>query len=384
LVTAHAFVRVCDACGAHHDYADPVWRCACGGVLSLRDVVPARPAGSGTGVWRYASSLPPVPDMHRVSLGEGQTPLIRVGALPGDVRAKLEFLSPTGAFKDRGNAVAVARLKHIGVSHVLEDSSGNAGASLAAYCAAAGVHCTVYVPASTPAAKLVQMRVAGANVVTVPGPRAAAAVAALAAAADMYYANPAWDPFFFEGTKTAAFELVEQLDGRAPARVLLPVGQGTMLLGLAKGFRELLGTGRIQRVPRLIAVQSDACAPLWEVFHRRLSALPAVSAPVRMLADGIATASPLRWAAIIAEVRASGGEILRVPEAAIPGAVLRLGKHGLFVEPTSATVWAAAEHLLARDRDLDGTTVLVLSGAGLKATTVVDAWLAPRDDAPRS
>jgi threonine synthase len=367
--------RSCEACGTRFEHADLVWRCRCGGMLSVDGMVPfSEPLPAG-GVWRYSSSLPRVPQADRVNLGEGMTPLIRVHGFRGDVHAKLEFVSPTGSFKDRGNAVGVSRLKQLGVARVVEDSSGNAGASLAAYCAAAGIRCTIYVPATASPGKLVQIRAYGAEIVQVPGPRAAATDAALAAATETYYANHTWDPFFFEGTKTAAFEIVEQLRGHVPARVLLPVGQGTMLLGMAKGFRELLAAGRIGRLPQLVAVQSDACAPICEVICRGLAELPAIFPPERVVAEGIATAHPLRWRSIVKVLHESGGTAIGVPEASIPSAVSRLGRLGLFVEPTSAIVLPALEQLLDQHGHLDGTTVMLLTGAGLKASAAIASWL---------
>jgi threonine synthase len=320
-------------------------------------------------------NLPQVSATDRVSLGEGMTPLVRVPKFPGDVRAKLEFTCPTGSFKDRGNSIVVTRLKQIGISRVVEDSSGNAGASLAAYCAHAGIGCTIYAPASASAGKLAQIRIYGAEIVAVPGARAAATEAALAATNGNYYANHAWDPFFFEGTKTAAFEIVEQLGGAVPARVLLPVGQGTMLLGLAKGFRELLVARRIAHVPQLIAVQSDLCAPIYEAFQGGLTRMPDVPASPRILAEGIATVSPLRWRVIMNVVRESAGEVVRVPDRAIPSGLSQLGRLGLFVEPTSATVLLALDQLRERRAVLDGTSVMILTGSGLKATAQVEKWL---------
>lgn len=366
-MTGLSWERRCDACGTVYDYTAPVWRCRCGGSLSLGVEAPFREDGPGLGIWRYWESLPPATPEERVSLGEGNTPLARVRGTPGEVYAKLEFASPTGSFKDRGTAVVVTRLRAIGVQHAIEDSSGNAGASLAAYCAAAGLRCTVYAPATTSAGKLTQIRAYGAEVVLVPGPRPAATEAAVSAAATAYYANHAWDPYFFEGTKTAAFEMVEHLGGRAPDRVVLPVGQGTLLVGITRGFRALHAAGRIGRLPQLVAVQSDACAPLHEVFHRRLTELPPIAPPAGILAEGIATASPLRWRLLDRSVRETSGDVLRVSESAIPGALARLGRAGLFVEPTSATVLAALDQLAARQGGvLPGVTVLVLTGSGLK------------------
>ncbi len=365
-MTTEAWTRRCEVCGRR--YADDVvaWRCECGGVLSLDIIAPVGAATSAAGIWRFERSLPAAASGARVTLGEGMTPLVPVRTVSGDVRAKLEFVSPTGSFKDRGNAVVVTRLLRLGVTRVLEDSSGNAGASLAGYCAAAGVDCTVFVPSSASPAKLAQIRAYGARVELVPGPRPAATEAALAAAKDVYYANHAWDPFFFEGTKTAAFEIVEQLGGRAPARVILPVGQGTLLLGLAKGFRELVAARMIDTPPRLIAVQSELCAPLAEVIGRGRHDLPAIAPPAWTLAEGIATTRPVRWRAIVDAIRESRGDVVRVREERIAWALATLGRAGLFVEPTAATALLGLEAAGG-----DGTSVLMLTGSGLKASATV-------------
>jgi threonine synthase len=371
-----AWTRRCGQCGQRYEYSVAVWRCCCGGPLEIETQTPfAEPDGSETGIWKYWRALPPVPQTFRVSLGEADTPLVAIPGLPGDVRAKLEFLSPTGSFKDRGTAVVVSRLRHLGVAHLVEDSSGNAGASIAAYCAAAGIQCTIYVPDTASKGKLTQMRIHGASVVSVPGPRPAATEAAISAAGASYYANHVLDPYFFEGTKTAAFEIIAQLCGTIPARVILPVGQGTMLLGLARGFRQLSSAGQLSSMPKLVAVQSDACAPLYEVFHRNLGRIPEVAVREGILAEGIATASPLRWQTVIEVIRQSNGEIIRVPDSDVRDALFNLGRLGLFVEPTAATVFAAMRQLAVRKRELDGITILMLTGLGLKAGAVVDRWL---------
>ncbi len=365
-MTTESWTRRCEACGLLYADDAVVWRCACGGVLTLDRATPVAAPTSAAGIWRFEASLPPAAAKERITLGEAMTPLVPVRTVDGDVRAKLEFVSPTGSFKDRGNAVVVTRLRRLGVTRVLEDSSGNAGASLAGYCAAGGIDCTIFVPSSASPGKLAQIRAYGAHVELVPGPRPAATEAALAAAKDAYYANHAWDPYFFEGTKTAAFEIVEQLGGRAPARVVLPVGQGTMLLGLARGFRELRASGVIDALPKLIAVQSELCAPLAEIVGRGLDELPAITPPQRTLAEGIATTRPVRWRAIGAAIRESGGDVVRVGEDGIARALSTLGRAGLFVEPTAATA------LLGLERGpRDGTSVLVLTGSGLKASATV-------------
>jgi threonine synthase len=172
------------------------------------------------------------------------------------------------------------------------------------------------------------------------------------------YASHVYDPLFLEGTKTVAFEVCAQL-GRAPDSVLVPVGNGTLLLGAARGFGELRDAGLIERVPALIALQSERCAPLAEAWERGLPEAVEVEAS-ETVAEGIAIPRPARGAEILAAVRESGGRVVTVAEAAIAPAARDLGRRGLLVEPTAALVWAARE--LAA-----GTTVVPLCGSGLKA-----------------
>ena len=206
------------------------------GALARRQRAPPEPgAGPGLGardidasrrsVWRYAKALR-VDAQHAVSMGEGWTPLV-----PGDwdgapVVFKLEFMMPTGSFKDRGMTVMVSYLKSRGVDHVLEDSSGNAGASLSAYAAAAGMQCRILVPETASYPKIAQIAACGADVVTIKGSRQDVAEAALRQSAEIFYASHNWQPFFVEGTKTLAYELWEQLGFRAPDNVVVPLGYG--------------------------------------------------------------------------------------------------------------------------------------------------------------
>ncbi len=310
------------------------------------------------GLWRYADRLP-VSEVPGLSMGEGWTPLIPAGDGDG-VHLKLEFLMPTGSFKDRGAVVLVAGAVHGGARHLIADSSGNAGSAIAAYAARAGIPCTVFVPEGTSAGKQAQIRAYGAAVSRIAGDRTAVADAAAAEVArtGATYASHVHDPLFVEGTKTFAFEVVEQL-GRPPDSVLIPIGNGTLLLGAARGFRELREAGQIDLLPALIGLQSERCAPLAEAWRRGLDAPVEVEAR-QTSAEGIAIPRPARGAEILAAVRESGGRIVTVPEAAIAPAAQDLGRRGLLVEPTAALVWAAREHA-------DDTTVVPLCGSGLKA-----------------
>jgi len=317
-------------------------------------------------LWRYATALalaaPP-----RVSLGEGWTPLVRRDWQGVGVHFKLEFQMPTGSFKDRGTAVMINHLLEVGVGPIHEDSSGNAGASIATYAAAAGLPCRIYVPAAAPRGKLVQIAASGAEVRSIPGTRQDVTDAALAAVGETFYASHNWQPFFIEGTKTLAFELWEQFGFRAPGNILVPTGYGSNILGLDRGFDELEKNGEIAARPRLFAVQAAnyaAFAAVWAAGEDRFVPFPAQPT----LADGIATPKPVRVSEVLGAVRRSQGGVVTVAEEEIAPALVALGRLGLFVEPTAATAGAALTRLL-RDGTIraDQPTVVVLTGFGLKA-----------------
>ncbi|WP_239084180.1 pyridoxal-phosphate dependent enzyme, partial [Streptomyces sp. SID10692] len=246
------------------------WCCpVCRGPWDL-DFTPARGvaanalAGRADSLWRYKEFLPL--DTSAISLGEGRTPLV---PLTDTVSAKLDFLMPTLSFKDRGAVMLGELARRLGPDRVVADSSGNAGTSFAAYCARAGLPCTVYVPEGTSAKKTEQIRAHGARLVTVPGGREATARAARVAADEpgVFYASHVFNPYFLHGTKTYAYELWEDLGGRLPEALAVPVGNGTLLLGVALAVAELDALGLITARPRLIAVQAEAVSPLAAAFR---------------------------------------------------------------------------------------------------------------------
>jgi threonine synthase len=317
------------------------------------------------GLWRYRALLPLDPSWPAVTLGEGDTPLVRVDWQGQPLTFKLESLAPTGSFKDRGAAVLVTALRGLGIQRVVEDSSGNAGASLTAYAARAGITCDVCVPASAAGPKLAQMTAHGAEVIEIKGRREYAALAAWAAAAHgATYASHVYSPYFLAGTETMAYELWEQLDHRAPAAMVLPVGNGTLFLGAYRGFRRLHQAGLVAHLPRLFAVQASACAPIYQAFVAGQEVVEPV-APQPTAATGIAIGQPVRGAQILAAVRATGGAVVTVTEEEIGQARNRLALQGFYVEATSATAVAALDRL--RDTLAGVESVVVpLTGHGLK------------------
>lgn len=365
------------ATGATYPLDKPRW-CGDGGAyLNLGDA-PGLTRGeidtTKHSVWRYARALL-VDVKHAVTLGEGWTPLVD-GKLDGiGVLMKLEFMMPTGSFKDRGMTTLITYLKSRGVTSVLEDSSGNAGASMAAYSAAAGMKARILVPETASYPKIAQMAATGADVVTVKGSRQDVADAALRYAKEIFYASHNWQPFFLEGTKTLAYELWEQLGFKIPDNIVFPVGYGSNVCGCERGFAELQRRGEIDRMPKLFAVQAANCAPLYAAF--KAGADEAVPTDVTTtVAEGIASSRPTRLREVVRAVKSSGGSIVAVSEDEIVSALGALARHGLYVEPTSAAAAAGLRQLFkSKAIASEQKTVLVLTGTGLKASEKIGQLL---------
>ena len=365
------------ATGATYPLDKPRW-CGDGGAhLNLGDA-PGLTRGeidtTKYSVWRYAKALL-VEAKDAVTLGEGWTPLVD-GKLDGiSVTMKLEFMMPTGSFKDRGMTTLITYLKNRGVMSVLEDSSGNAGASMAAYSAAAGMKARILVPETASYPKIAQMAATGADVVTVKGSRQDVADAALRYAKEIFYASHNWQPFFLEGTKTLAYELWEQFGFKIPDNIVFPVGYGSNVCGCERGFAELKRRGEIDRLPKLFAVQAANCAPLYAAF--KAGADEAVPTDVATtVAEGIASSKPTRLREVVRAVRNSGGSIVAVSEDEIVSALGALARQGLYVEPTSAAAAAGLRQLFKSKAIVpEQKTVLVLTGTGLKASEKIGQLL---------
>jgi threonine synthase len=356
--------------GQRYPISEPRWRSDTGAPLMITALPGLERNMIDTGkrsLWRYAAALPvDVPDP--ITMGEGCTPLVSRNWAGVPALFKLEWFSPTGSFKDRGASVMVSILRGQGVTKLLEDSSGNGGAAIAAYAAAGGIAAKILVPASTPNEKTVQMRGYGAEIELIPGTRQETSEAAARQAATIFYAGHNWQPFFLQGTKTLAYELWEDLKFNAPDNVIIPTGAGSNIMGCDIGFNELLRRGEIATRPRLFAAQPENCAPLHASFVAGSDDL----APVEIrptIADGASIAKPVRAREVLAGLRRSGGATVAVSEVEIEEALLELGRIGLYVEPTSAIAAAAFTRLLQRGIiQPSETTVLVLTGAGLKTT----------------
>ena len=323
-------------------------------------------------LWRYREALPVPRDTDIVTLGEGMTPLIPLDATSAEHLVKLDYLCPTGSYKDRGASVLLTHLKALGVKAVVEDSSGNAGAAIAAYSARAGIRCTIYCPASTSKGKLRQISAYGAQLKLVEGNRMATTEAVKQAAENTCYASHNWHPFFLEGTKTLAFEIVEQLGGHVPTHVICPVGFGSIYLGLFLGFRELQAHGVIEKVPRLLGVQSDACCPIYHAYLGKASSISRMAQTGTTLAEGITAELPIRGQMILDAIRFTNGTFTTVDETDIKTGLKTLASKGIYVEPTSAVVVEGYDKFTSAGIIREGAlTVSILTGTGLKATNTV-------------
>jgi threonine synthase len=343
--------------------------------MDLPEFVPADIDTREMGIWRYAAFLPVVlPGQPRVTLGEGWTPLIRDEWAGMPLLWKLDALMPTGSYKDRGVCVMVNWLKGLGYEVLVDDSSGNAGASLACYAGRAGLQSIIFVPQIAPEPKKAQVSIYGGELVEVPGPRAEATKAAEAMtynSREMAYASHAWHPAFLLGQMTVAWEIWEQLGRSVPDWIVAPVGHGGTLLGAWRGFQHLRRCGVTTKLPRLLAVQAEPYLPIYDAFHNRWSEVRPAPHMRTISADGITISHPVRSAALLEAIQFSRGTVAAVAEEEVVAAHQDLAARGLFVEPTSATIAAALRKCggeLMKPRDV---VVGILTGHGLKRPPVI-------------
>lgn len=357
-----------DRSGRRYEVTDRRWRGADGTPLALSPVPGLTPDQIDTGersLWRYQAAIPVSP-RHRVSLGEGLTPMLPLDWNGLRVHFKLEWFNPTSSFKDRGITVMISHLRGQGETHVLEDSSGNGGSSVAAYAAAAGIRAKIIVPAATSAAKILQARAYGAQIELVGGTREQVSDEAIRQSEQIPYASHNWHPFFLQGTKTIAYEMWESLGFRAPDNIVLVAGAGSNILGCDIAFSELLEARQIDRRPKLLVGQPEHWATIADAVN---GIDPRSRGPrVPTIAEGASIANPVRLPETVEAIRRSGGAAVAVTEDQIRTAVRTLASRGLYAEPTSSVAAAALDHFLA-DGTIgpDETTVVILTGAGLKS-----------------
>ena len=360
----HKDMYRCTSCGERTAIHPRTWRCGlCGGPLQFEAqhvFDRSKTSAHASPLWRYRQVFPLPTTVSPVTLGEGGTPLVAAPWLLGGAILKMDQLMPTGSFKDRGASVMMTGAAVWGARCCVEDSSGNAGAAVAAYGAAAGIACRILVPEATSPAKIRQIEAFGAVCVRVKGDRDATGRAAVEEARTRMYASHVWNPLFMHGVKTVAYEIAEQLNWTAPDWVVAPTGNGTLLLGLHLGFTELVRSGTIRLLPRLMAVQAMTCAPLAALLRNE-----AFTGGGRTRAEGIAVGRPPRLGEMAQAITDSDGMVVQVDEPAIVRAEKALAVKGVLVEP-SAAVGVAAVQENASMFQKNQNVVVVLTGHGLK------------------
>ncbi len=359
---------VCTKCGARVDVATMQPACLCGGLFEL-DFEP--PAWKDSRIHRETWSQFRYRDFmaldgntwEQVSMGEGLTPIV---PFDENVLFKMDYMMPTLSFKDRGAATLVAHMVAIGVKKCVQDSSGNAGNSVAAYCAKASIECEIFVPEGTSPKKIDMIRAHGAKCHVVEGSRDHCADVCRSKVQEegAYYANHVYNPFFYEGMKCYIYETFEQLH-RIPSNIVIPLGNGTLFIGAVKALEHLEKSGVICHFPNIIAYQSELCDPIYQAVKEGLE-VPAKVKAQPTLAEGIAIGEPMRGAEILDMIRRHNIKVVTSPEDRIMEARLAIARRGIYCEHTTAANYAA----YLKYCELYGPTpdtLITMCGAGLKS-----------------
>jgi len=347
---------ICSKCGERAEEFTQ-WKCkSCASPLKFEVNLPfdkRRIKYYYNSLWRFKDYLYP---SKIVSLGEGNTPLIKFNK---DCYLKLDYLNPTGSFKDRGASCMISFLyKKIKDKTLVEDSSGNAGASIACYSSKAKIKCKIFVPEDISPQKEKQIRVFNAKLIKVRASREEIMEKAIEESSkkDHFYASHVWSPFFLLGNTTIAFELLNYLE--EIDRIFLPVSAGTLLLGLIYGLEKLLKDGVIYKYPKVIACQVEKVSPLYHA----LKGLP-YNPPkkVKTIADALISTKPVRLREMVDALKRIDGDCVIANDEEILKAQRDLAKGGFFVEPSSALAFACYKKL-----KVYGKNIIILTGHGLK------------------
>lgn len=359
----------CYDCGKSATLSLARWNCPCGGAWEPELQAPfdaSKILITDYSIWRYGKLLGLDVSAPYQPMGVGWTPLVPITLFEQQILLKLEYLMPTGSFKDRGVNAMVNQLVFMGVSAMVEDSSGNAGASLAAHGARFGVHTQIYVPDYASRFKQYQIGIYGVELVRIKGTRKDTEQAAQSAVeGDRTYASHAYQPAYLAGQTTTAFEVWEQLGRKAPTTIICPVAQGGQFLGLWFGFKRLMAAGLVDRLPRMIAVQSAQVAPLFHAWEQGLDDVPSVDPLGPTVAEGVSISYPVRGKRLLQAVRETNGLVFAIQDDEIMAGQQLMAHMGYYIEPTSALVVAGLKHL-KNDLTSEEIVLMPLTGSGLK------------------
>ncbi len=375
----------CIKCGKEYQAAPGVYTCpGCGPAAGILDVVydyqkiknnhsrQLLAASEDYSMFRYSAFLPLNPKTPRPHLRIGWTPLYRPPGLAGALGFKNLYIkddgqNPTASLKDRASAIAVIRAVEEGATTVACSSTGNAASSLAGNAAAMGLTAYIFVPGRAPQGKIAQLLIFGANVISVQGSYNDAFRLSAEAIEHWgwYNRNAAINPYLVEGKKTVAMEIAEQLNWEVPDWIAVSVGDGCTIAGVWKGFRDLYRVGWIDKLPKLLGVQSSGCSPLVDSF---LENRPWRPAEENTIADSIAVGVPRNPEKALQAVKKSGGTMVAVSDEDILDAMRLLGRtSGIFGEPAGVTGLAGLRYLAGNGViGRDETIVAIVTGNGLK------------------
>jgi threonine synthase len=375
----------CFKCGKHHlpDEIEnkPIPRCSnCNSGLdaeydydSIRKSLLTDPFKRASPThWKYWAFLPVRDLSNIITMGEGGTPLLENDSLTKDIGCrrlliKYEAMNPTGSFKDRGSSLEITKAMEYGKRRVVLASTGNMGASVAAYAAFAGLECIVYVPNIVASAKIKQIKAYGAEIRFVDGDYSQAMDKAEEYVMEHRDSFLTGDyPWRGEGTKTVGMEIADQLYWSVPDVVIAPVGNGTLIWGIFEAFNDMFAVGIIERRPAIFGVQVDACRPVVDAWENGVDDIIAVENP-QTVATAIACGDPIDGLGALRAVRETGGQAVSVSDAEVIEARDFLAGNGIFVEPSGAVAYAGARRVSGV---LEGKTVVCMAtGHGLK-----DMW----------
>ena len=385
---------VCPRCQKQFSLAQLLNLCPCGSPLLVRyDLKSARARfkpsllkGRVASLWRYREVLPLQDDANLVSLGEGFTPLLEANTLARETGVKRVWIkdeaqNPTGSFKDRGLCLAITMAKELGITKVAIPSAGNAGGSLSAYAARAGIEAHVFMPRDTPMANQIEARQYGAKLTLVDGliNDCGRIIAEKKTAEGWFDLSTLKEPYRVEGKKTMGYEIAEQLDWKLPDVILYPTGGGTGLIGMWKAFQEMEELGWIgSKRPRMVSVQASGCAPIVRAFDAgQESAEPWQNA--QTIASGLRVPAAVADFLMLRALRASGGTALSVSDDAMLAEIPRVGRtEGIFFCPEGAACVAALRRLAETQWIKPSDEVVIFNTAsGLKYLDVLQQQLKP-------